>query len=31
MKNLTIESSPEARKYIKLIEFHNHLIAVSND
>ena len=27
-ENLTIENSPEARKYIKLIEFHNHLIAV---
>lgn len=27
-ENLTIESSPEARKYIKLIEFHNHLIGV---
>ena len=27
-ENLTIENSPEARKYIKLLEFHNHLIAV---
>lgn len=27
-ENLTIENSPEARKYIKLIEYHNHLIAV---
>lgn len=27
-ENLTIENSLEARKYIKLIEFHNHLVAV---
>ncbi len=27
-ENLTIQNSPEARKYIKLLEFHNHLIAV---
>lgn len=27
-ENLTIENSPEARKYIKLLEFHNHLIAI---
>lgn len=27
-ENLTIENSPDARKYIKLIEYHNHLIAI---
>ena len=27
-ETLTIENSPVARKYIKLLEFHNHLIAV---
>lgn len=28
-EKLTIENSPEARKYIQLIEYHNHLIAVA--
>ena len=27
-ENLTVENSPEARKYIQLIEYHNSLIAI---
>jgi ubiquitin-protein ligase len=27
-ENLTLENSPEAKKYVQILEYHNHLIAV---
>lgn len=28
-ENLTLENSPEARKYVQILEYHNHLIAIN--